>query len=235
MKHTILGLLLLYALRGAAQYSPPDTYRDTAGMIHPAWIRYIVVHGFIDDTRLSVSDNGIDFRTIPAGAIREFAVHGTRYVTAAIPDGQVFAEVAIDGRHLRQVLAFSWRPIKVYWRDGVLMLHELYESDRELKSRVYAPYPLLSEMARKGDFDDIHGQEASLIFEAYNKWIDADSIQKKDTSMTLKGVIDANKVKLPHGHHHHNLSELPVIDPESMRNPDYATGYKARLSTRALK
>jgi hypothetical protein len=80
----------------------------------------------------------------------------------------------------------------------------------------------------------------------------------KDTSMALKGVIDANLVKLPKKYFWHEFwfahatgvigvgirnkkdrmpkfSDLPIYNSQLMLNPDYALGYKLRLLTRVAR
>jgi hypothetical protein len=258
----ILFLILLSCdVRSQGLYY--GTYTDTAGATKKAYIKGHFFGYWTD--HIDISEDRTHYATVPASAIREFSVqdvwdrshHQFTFRTVLVDGKCKFLEKARDGgKHL--LLFYAGRGHYVFSKEGVALPRDLEETSGEYNGRIFADCPLLSEMARNGGFDIMYGNESKIIFEEYDKWADADSLQKTDTSMALKGVIDANRAVLPkklfwrnfwyvHAagilglhfrnelHHPLKLSEMPIIDPSSMRDPDYARGYKARMFTRMTK
>jgi len=235
MRYTTLMILLILHIPSLAQRFP-NSYIDSAGTKKQARIEFLgMPHDYNNDERIAIADSGSVFRIVTADAIQEFSYNfgdHERYVSVVYRDKHLFMRVLQDGKHIKRLLWEGHKYFVEYSIDGMVVPHETADLKREWLSRVFAAYPLLSEMALNSGLDD-GGYEDSLVIKEYDKWIDADSIQKKDTSMALRGMIDANLVKLP------NRSpkpfELPVYNPQMMLNPDYALGYKLRVLTRAVK
>lgn len=146
----------------------------------------------------------------------------------------------------------------VYYKNGTLFPRRKRENIKKFKARFFEEDSLLSNMALNNDFDEICGNESSLIFAEYDKWID--SLQYKnvsDTTVALRGILDADKyykhiankyfwktfwigrlltpiVGLPYGIHQQKIfrtSNIVFTDTTLESQPEYVNAYEARAFT----
>lgn len=254
MKYTLISLLLMLQLSTQAQ--PFENYYiDTAGIKRYAQIEFLDgPHDYWHDLRICIADSGIPPRVVSSEAIREFNLYGDRYLSILLGSRHHFMRVLFDGKHLKRLLWEGHKTFVEYTVDGVLVPHALGDPKKAWLARVFAAYPLMSAMALHGELNDT-GAEGALVMKAYEDWMGADPVRKQDTSLALRGMIDANQVRLPStyfwrefGYGHltgligvgirqskqqlPKFSDMPVYNPRMMQNPEYALGYGLRILAR---
>ena len=262
MKHTTLLLTLACcAIAALGQKNTyPGTYTDTAGITTETLIQVRLKTRGID--HITVTNDGHSTH-IPATNIRSFTLssgpgnHPAGYYT--------YSSVLLLGkstllrveRASRQLTLLQLGHEYTYAKNGVALVTLTTRGFilPETAGQVFSADHLLAAMARQGKFNAETGYESSLIFEEYDKCIAAGPGQRRDTSMALKGIIDANKATLPKKLFWNNFwfahftgiigisidgrrrltpqsKNMRIYDPRAMQDPEYARGYQLRMFTR---
>jgi hypothetical protein len=262
MRRTILLLALASCATAALgqKNTYPGSYTDTAGITTQALIRVRLKTTGIDHITASKDGQTTD---LPATAIRSFTLfegpeeHPAGYYT--------YASVLLLGKSTllrmeragRTLILLQLGRQYVYAKNGVALVAYIRRGNivPEMAYQALSADPVLSDMAMRNGFNIETGYESSLIFEEYDKWITAGPGQKIDTSMALKGLIDANKARLPKKLFWNNFwfarftgiigiaidgdrrrtpqsKDMPIYDPHAMQDPEYARGYQLRMFTR---
>ena len=171
---------------------------------------------------------------------------------------KVFLRESIGGEHLKRYVTGSGKYTRYYYyNNDTLVEQNRHEKYRDWEKRFFSDYPLLSQMAYNNEFDEMYGNENTIIYDEYDKWINSSDEQKKDTSLALKGIIDANKQHISKKYFWNNFlvsrfsgllglllfdkkllpNETSIIIPKTplSTNAEYLKAYKARMRTRITK
>jgi hypothetical protein len=157
---------------------------------------------------MDVEDSLGNIQKFYPGEIKEFAFtyNSTtiKYESVNYNGTELFLQLANGGKYLQEYIYYTYynpNPTRyeigtqwnlLYYKNGILFTKQKRENAKKYMARYFEEDPLLSNMALNKAFN-LNGKDGYLIFPEYDKWVDSlQANHLSDTTMTLRGILDAN-------------------------------------------